>query len=124
MEHKFLHMKNKNFAESVKCALHGTSQGFRSERNFKIYTGIAAAFLLLNIATGSGIYDYVIWLALTCTVFAAELINTSIERICDALIPEKNDNARFIKDTAAGAVLITGIAFFGGEGAVLVNNIL
>lgn len=108
----------------MKCALHGTSQGFRTERNFKKYMAIASVFLLLNIATGSGVYDYVIWLALTCTVFAAEFINTSIERICDALIPEKNDNAKFIKDTAAAAVLITGIAFFGGEGAVLVNNIL
>lgn len=117
-------MKNKNFAESIKCALHGTIQGFRTERNFKIYTGIAAVFLLLNIATDSSVYDYVIWLALTCIVFAAELINTSIERICDILIPEKNDNAKFVKDTAAGAVLVTGIAFFGGEGAALVKNIL
>lgn len=117
-------MKNKNFAESIKCALIGIASGFRSERNFKIYMGIAAAFLTLNILTGSGVYDYIIWLALTCAAFAAEFINTAIERICDSLCPDRNDDVKFVKDVAAGAVLVFGIAFFGGEGAVLINNIL
>ncbi len=31
---------------------------------------------------------------------------------------------KFVKDVAAGSVLCMGIAFFGGEGAILVLNII
>lgn len=117
-------MKNKNFWQSVACALRGIASGFHAERNFKIYIGIALVFLALNIVTSSGLYDYILLLALSCGVFAAEYINTAVERVCDSFCAEENKDVRFAKDVSAGAVLIMGIAFFGAEGAVLVSNIL
>lgn len=117
-------MKNKSFLQSVKCAVKGASSGFRAERNFKIYMVIALVFLALNIITSSGLYDYIILLALACGAFSAEYINTAIERLCDSFCPEDDENVRFIKDVSAAAVLVTGIAFFGGEGAILISNLL
>lgn len=117
-------MKNTSFLQSVKCAAKGVASGFRTERNFKIYSVIALVFLALNIITSSGFYDYIILLALTCGAFSAEYVNTAIERLCDSLCPEPNKNVRFIKDVAAGAVFVTGIAFFGAEGAILISNLL
>lgn len=117
-------MKNKNFLQSVKCAVKGMASGFRTERNFKVYTVIALVFLLLNIVTSSGFYDYIILLVLTCGAFSAEYINTAIERLCDSLCPDADKNVKFIKDVAAGAVLVAGIAFFGAEGAILISNLL
>lgn len=116
-------MKNKNFAQSVVCACRGIACGFRQERNFKIYTGIAAVFLALNVLTSSGLYDYILLLALSCGVFAAEYINTAVERLCDRFCTEENGDVRFAKDVSAAAVLVMGIAFFGAEGAVLFSNI-
>lgn len=116
-------MKNKNFLQSVKCALRGLASGFRAERNFKIYAGIALVFLALNILTRSGMYDYIILLVLTCAVFAAEYLNTAAERLCDRLCPKEDENVKFVKDVAAGAVLAMGIAFFGAEGAILISNL-
>lgn len=116
-------MKNKNFLQSVKCAFRGIIRGFRSERNFKIYICIALTFLVLNIVTSSGLYDYIILLALTCGVFSAEYLNTAAEKLCDSFCPEKDENAGFIKDVAAASVLVMGIAFFAAEGAVIVSNI-
>lgn len=117
-------MKNKSFLQSVKCAVKGVTSGFRAERNFKIYTVIALVFLALNIITSSGLYDYIIMLALACGAFSAEYINTAIERLCDSFCPEDDKNVRFIKDVSAAAVLVTGIAFFGAEGAILISNLL
>ncbi len=117
-------MKNKNFLQSVKCAAKGIASGFRSERNFKIYICIAAVFLVLNILASSGLYDYIIFISLTCGVFAAEFINTAAERICDSFRPEKDKDVEFIKDVSAAAVLVMGIAFFTAEGAVLISNFL
>lgn len=117
-------MKNKNFLQSVKCAVKGASSGFRAERNFKIYTVIALVFIALNIITSSGLYDYIILLVLACGAFAAEYINTAIERLCDSFCPEDDKNVRFIKDVSAAAVLVAGIAFFGAEGAILISNLL
>lgn len=117
-------MKNKNFLQSVACAFRGIASGFRAERNFKIYMGIALVFLALNILTASGLYDYILLLALTCGVLSVEYVNTAVERLCDSFCTEENRDVRFAKDVSAGAVLIMGFAFFGAEGAVLVSNIL
>lgn len=117
-------MKNKNFWQSVACALRGMASGFHAERNFKIYIGIALVFLALNILTASGVYDYILLLILSCGVFAAEYINTAVERLCDSFCTEENRDIMFAKDVSASAVLVMGIAFFGAEGAVLVSNIL
>ena len=117
-------MKNNSFLQSVKCAVKGVASGFRTERNFKIYTVIALIFLALNIITASGLYDYIILLALACGVFSAEYMNTAIERLCDSLCPEDDKNVRFIKDVAAAAVLVTGIAFLGAEGTILISKLL
>lgn len=117
-------MKNKSFWQSVVCALQGIASGFHAERNFKIYIGIAIVFLILNVLTSSGIYDYILLLVLSCGVFAAEYINTAVERLCDSFCMEENKDVKFAKDVSAGAVLVMGIAFFGAEGAVLVTNVL
>lgn len=117
-------MKNKSFVQSVMCAFRGIAGGLREERNLKIYIGIAAVILALNILTSSGLYDYILLLTLSCGVFAAEYINTAVERLCDSFCGEENRDVRFDKDVSAGAVLVMGIAFFGAEGAVLLSNIL
>lgn len=117
-------MKNRSLWQSVACALRGIVSGFRAERNFKIYTGIALAFLALNILTSAGFYDYILLLVLSCGVFAAEYINTAVERLCDSFCAEENRDMRFVKDVSASAVLVMGIAFLGAEGAVLVSNLL
>ncbi len=117
-------MKNKNFLESVVCAFRGLKNGFLSERNFKIYLVIAAVFLILNIILSSGIYDYIILLILTCSAFGAEYLNTAAERICDRFCDKENDDVKFIKDVAAAAVLMSGFAFFIGEGMILIPKML
>ncbi len=117
-------MKNKNFLQSLICAFHGLKKGFRSERNFKIYIAISLTFLIFNILLSVGVYDYLIWFVLSCFTFATEYINTAIERVCDHMCSENHEDIAFIKDVAAAAVLVSGFAFFIGEGLVIIPRLL
>lgn len=44
-----------------------------------------------------------------CAVMIAEIFNTAIERVCDTITTQYSANIKFIKDTSAGAVLVTAI---------------
>ena len=46
-------------------------------------------------------------------VWAAELLNTAIERLADRVTMEREDIIRDVKDTAAGAVLVMSMAAAG-----------
>lgn len=116
--------KNRNFLQSIQCAAKGIYDGFISERNFKIYCFIAGIFLIGNIILESNQYEYCLFVILTAMVFVTEYINTAIERIVDTLGKEENEDYRFIKDVTAGAVLISGIAFFSVEGILLLPHII
>ena len=50
-------------------------------------------------------------MVLTCItiVICLELVNSALERLCDRLIPEKDLKVKYVKDVAAGAVLVASI---------------
>lgn len=91
-------------------AFKGIAHVFVSQINFRIHV-LAAIFALFL-----GFYldiNYTEWALLTITislVFAAELINSSIEYLTDLVSPEWNEKAGKIKDMAAAAVLILAIS--------------
>ena len=52
------------------------------------------------------------WLAVIICfgmVISAEIFNTCIERLCDMITKEKDEKIAYIKDIAAGAVLVTAL---------------
>ena len=63
------------------------------------------AFSILKIS-------YLEWLVvIICfgVVISAEIFNTCIERLCDKITKEKDEGIAYIKDIAAGAVLVTAL---------------
>lgn len=62
-----------------------------------------------------------LWIGLAVAlVWAAELLNTAVERLVDLVSPERHPLAKAAKDTAAGAVLVlaafavvVGLCVFG-----------
>ena len=115
--------KNPTFFHSVAVAFVGLFSFIRQERNARIYIGIAAVFLCIDIAVGIPTYGYIVWLVTFMGAEAAEILNTASENICD--IVDENDNPRikYIKDIAAANVLMWGFAFFGSQ-AVLICGTL
>lgn len=97
------------FLKSFVYAFDGLIYAIKSQRNFRIH---CLALLIVNISAYyfkiSTVEWAIIWLCIIA-VMSLELINTSIEKLCDSVYPEINPNAKIIKDVAAGAVLIAAI---------------
>ena len=99
----------KSFANAFK----GIAAAFLTESHMRFH--FVAAFFVLLFAYISRM-DFLGWAVLILTigmVFAAELINTAIEKTCDLYSTEHNPLIGKIKDIAAGAVLVASIAAIG-----------
>ncbi len=82
----------------------------RTEWNFRIHAAIAlivaAAGFAFRISSGE-------WLAVVLSaglVFMAEVFNTALEYLADAVHPEADQGVGMAKDAAAGGVLIAAVA--------------
>lgn len=78
--------------------------------------GIRLQYILALCAVIAGLIidlSAIEWIAvIVCIgmVIAAEMFNTCIEKVCDLYSTEEDARIKVIKDLAAGAVLVTGIA--------------
>jgi undecaprenol kinase len=94
--------------ESFYHAFHGIYLGLKSERNLRIHFCAAIFATVLGFVFK---LDPVSWIALTLAiglVIIAEFLNTALEHLVDlASRGQYHRSARYAKDTAAGAVLIS-----------------
>jgi len=90
-------------------AVNGIIAVTKSEWNFRFH------LLMMILVIGAGIFfrlSSIEWIAVVIVigmVLITEMLNTTVEKIIDYLKPEFHPAARFIKDAAAGAVLISAI---------------
>ena len=99
-----------SFLKGFCYAGRGIATAVSQERNLRIHITItfyvSAAALLAEFSK--------IKLILLCLCFglvlSMELINTAIERACDAIDPKPNPLIRVAKDAAAGGVLLSAIS--------------
>lgn len=112
-------IRTKSFLDSIRYAFKGTAYAFRTERNFKIYIGIAIVFFILNLIVGVSLWGHIAFFICALGAFSAEMINTAIEHICNYLTQDLNEAVRRAKDLGAAAVLMWGFAFFPLEGVLL-----
>lgn len=117
-------MKNKNIFQSMRCAFQGMQTAWKEERNFREYTAIYLVFFFAGLMLGVSASEFLIGFALVCGVFAAEYLNTAIERLLDTKFPEISADNKFIKDTAAAGVFILSIAFFVSQAIILIPKFL
>lgn len=82
----------------------------RSEQNTRIHLFATVCALIAGILLRISKSEWCIILIVIALVWAAEAFNTAIEKLTDHLFPEYNETARFVKDIAAGAVLVCAIA--------------
>ncbi len=110
-----------SFFHSFKYAFCGIIRCITNERNMRFHTA-AALYVLIFARFFDFSQEKLILLLLTISsVFAAEMINTSIENLCDKVSPEYDPLIKAAKDIAAGAVLVTAIFAFI-TGIILFGN--
>ena len=100
-------MKTKNLWDSFTYAIIGFLRALTKERNMKIHLTLAIIICLFAALIGFNRVEMAILLVLVGFVLCAELFNTAIEDLVDIVLPFEDKRAAAIKNTSAGAVLVT-----------------
>jgi len=91
-------------------AFRGVFMMIKTERNFQIELLAFFVNLFLIFYFRLNNTDAALVFIASFAVLSAEIFNTAIEKICDIIQPDFDKRIGFIKDIAAGAVVLTAIA--------------
>jgi diacylglycerol kinase (ATP) len=91
-------------------AFRGVFMMIKTERNFQIELFAFFANLFLIFYFNLNNTDTALVMIASFAVLSAEIFNTAIEKISDIIQPDFDKRIGFIKDIAAGAVVLTAIA--------------
>ncbi len=103
-------MKNKKLINSFKYAFKGIVSALLSERNMKIHVNIMALVIIFGLILNISVGEWFVCIICFAIVISAEMFNTAFEQMVDIAMPEKDPRAKFVKDVAAGGVLVMAIA--------------
>ena len=94
---------------SFRHAFRGVAVLLREQHNARIH--LCATVLVLAMAAWLqlGRYDWVLLLLAIALVWAAEALNSALEYLADAAVPEHHDLIARAKDVAAAAVLVCAL---------------
>lgn len=87
----------------------------RDEPNAWLHGGATVVVIAAGLALDVRAADWRWLIVAISSVWVAEALNTALERLCDAVVPERHPLIRDAKDIAAGAVLLSaaGAAVIG-----------
>ncbi len=87
-------------------ALNGIQYFFKTERNGKIQAAISTFVLLAGFYLKLSALEWILVLLCIGAVLALEMLNSALEHLCNLVHSEYHPVIKFIKDVAAGAVLL------------------
>ena len=99
----------KKIINSFKYAIEGFVSSFKTERNMKIHIMAMIIVIALGIFMKLNKIEWCIITIAIVMVISAEPFNTAIETVVDMVSPQKNPQAKLVKDIAAAAVLVLAI---------------
>ncbi|MGI8636646.1 MAG: diacylglycerol kinase family protein [Segetibacter sp.] len=99
-----------NFLKGFVYAFNGLIVFFRHERNGRIQLVIACIALLLSWWLKIAVAEWMVVLGCIATVLSFEMINSSIEKLCNLVHPKFHPAVKTIKDMSAGAVLFVAVS--------------
>lgn len=108
-------MENKKFSikkrvQSFRHAFRGLRISIMEEHNVRIHLGATILVFVFGFFLRVSLMEWIALIISIALVWAMELINSSIERICDFISPKKDDTIKNIKDISAAAVLVVSLS--------------
>lgn len=94
---------------SFRYAARGVAYAMYQENNFRYHMLATLGALVVGWATKFTVTEWCLVLMLIGMVYAAEIVNTAIEKLMDKLHPGQDPDVGRVKDLAAGAVLVASI---------------
>ena len=92
-----------------RVAISGLVYTFKTQRHMRFHLYVFLAVMLMGIFFGLRLRELLVLVFTISLVLVAEMFNSAIEATVDLVEPKFNPGARFAKDIAAGAVMITTI---------------
>lgn len=90
-----------------RVALSGLVHTWRTQRHMRVHIYVTVALVLGAIMLGLQRREFLLLLFMINFVLVAEMFNSAIEATVDLVSPNYHPLAKFAKDIAAGAVLVT-----------------
>ncbi|MGV3598612.1 MAG: diacylglycerol kinase family protein [Bacteroidota bacterium] len=103
------HTTPTKFITSFKYAFSGIAKVFTSEFNFRFHSVAAIAVIIAGFVLDITRTEWLFIAFAIGIVLVAEAINSAIEKLVDLVSPQQQPLAGWVKDVAAGAVLIAAI---------------
>jgi undecaprenol kinase/diacylglycerol kinase (ATP) len=94
---------------AFKAAFNGIYYALKNEWNLRFHFIVATIIIIIAFFLQFSILEFSVLLLTIGLVISLEMINTSIEELCNYIQPEKHELIKIIKDISAGAVLISSI---------------
>ncbi len=104
--------------KSFRYALEGIRYCFTTQLNFRIHLLVMLAVVGFAVYAGIHTAEWLFVTGCCMLVLTAELFNTAIEKLCDAVTSEQHPVIKAVKDMSAGAVLISA------AGSVIIGCII
>jgi diacylglycerol kinase (ATP) len=111
--------KKYNIINSFKNAIIGLIFGVITEPSAKIQLFLVFILITINLFFGNYVF-LMIHMVFGLIVLSQEIMNTSIEYICDLVSMEYNDKIKNIKDLSAGSVFLLSFCW----GLIILFNII
>lgn len=99
----------RNRLRSFRFAVSGILAFLRSEPNGRIHLAATVIVVVLAIWQRCTATEWALLTFAMSLVWVAEMLNSAVEKIMDHLHPGRHDAVKWIKDVAAGAVLVAAI---------------
>ncbi len=114
----------KSRIQSFFHAFAGLQAAFKTQPNLRIHFVATLLVIGFSIYFKLETFEWLFVLSAVALVWTAELFNTAIESLCDLYSKEFNPKIKFIKDVAAGAVLLAAIYALGVALFVFIPKIM
>jgi diacylglycerol kinase (ATP) len=101
--------ERRNVFEPFRVALNGIIFTFKTQRHMRFHLYVVLAVVVMGLFINLPLREMLVLLFTISLVVVAEMFNSAIEAVVDLVSPKYNPMAKFAKDIAAGAVLITTV---------------
>ena len=115
-------LKKPGIPKPFQVALNGIVFTFKTQRHMRFHLYVVVIVLLLGLLARLALREMLVLLFTISLVLVAEMFNSAIEATVDLVSPNYNPLAKFAKDIAAGAVLITTIIALVVGGLLMVGE--
>ena len=113
--------KNQPLPARMRYAWRGLRYGLLVEASLRLQALALAVVVVVLLWLRPGAIWWALALLASSAVLAAELLNTAIEQLADALHPAEGSAIRIVKDCAAAAVLIAVLGALAVAAAFFVH---